>query len=352
MGYHDRDGQGILLIIGITFRLTLGADMYTDLLARLTAEHSARLRAIDAVWAPLPVPSISPGTVVVPARANAAAVVTTSTFAADTPAAMWATRVCHDITLRVGAAATDSDVVETLRLAIAEARRHDARTARADRPIPDDDRHISLVLPARDAELATAAAKAGFRLLAVDGLKQLATIADPPVHAQDPAGQSAPVEPFDAPGPDDVDPLTTALFKLAMFDTSFMYGIIRDGLRDFIRKDAEAAVRAGAGWTQVLRGEGQSLDAALVIVPPSQEPWWSNGVDVGTSAYVSFAWTEPTLRGRGIASAMLQAGERFAAAQGVDALFIGYAAGNPLSGPLWSRHGFRPLRSHWSMPLS
>lgn len=122
MGYHDRDGQGILLIIGITFRLTLGADMYTDLLARLTAEHSARLRAIDAVWAPLPVPSVSPGTVVVPARANAAAVVTTSTFAADTPATMWATRVCHDITLRVGAAATDSDVVETLRLAISEAR--------------------------------------------------------------------------------------------------------------------------------------------------------------------------------------------------------------------------------------
>lgn len=128
----------------------------------------------------------------------------------------------------------------------------------------------------------------------MDGLKRLATIADPPVHAQDPAGQSAPVKLFDAPGPDDVDPLTTACFKLAMFDTSFMYGIIRDGPRDFIRKDAEAAARAGAGWTQVLRGEGQSLDA----------------------------------------------------------LFIGYAAGNPLSGPLWSRHGFRPLRSHWSMPLS
>ncbi|MBD8019220.1 GNAT family N-acetyltransferase [Brevibacterium gallinarum] len=323
-------------------------------LARLTAEQTARLATLDPAWAPLDVPQPEPGDTIVGAGSGAAmpeapvalAIVRTRVSGLDTPAAVWGTRVAHTIQLRVGSGADAGGIAAVLAAAVAEARARDAQTARGagsrfgdGETIDDADRSIQVSIPAREAVIAQALAATGFRLDSVDGLRTLDRDA-PEV----PAGDL----PFTAPEEADEDALTAGMMKLQAFDAAFMSNLLRENTEAAMRQYAREAIAAGPGWSAIVRGRKPgAIDAYLTITPPEESAWAASGLRVGTSAYVGFAWTEPHLRGTGLASRMLAAGEAHARAQGVEALLIGYAAQNPLSGPLWNRRGFRPVRAHW-----
>lgn len=323
-------------------------------LARLTTEQTARLAALDPAWAPLEVPHLDAGDSVVgadpaapaPEASVALAIVRTHVSQLDTPAAVWGTRVAHTIQLRVGSDADAAEIAAVLAAAVAEARARDAETARGPgsrfgggETIDEQDRSIRVSIPAREAVIAQALAATGFRLDSVDGLRTLS--GEAPCA---PAGEA----PFTAPEKADEDALTDGMMKLQAFDAAFMSNLVRENTEAAMRQYAREAITAGPGWSAIVRGRKPgTIDAYLTITPPEESAWAADGLTVGTSAYVGFAWTEPHLRGTGLASRMLAAGEAHARAQGVDSLLIGYAAQNPLSGPLWIRRGYRPVRAHW-----
>lgn len=323
-------------------------------LARLTAEQTARLAATDPAWAPLEVPQLEAGDAVVgadpaapaPEAPVALAIVRTHVAGLDTSAAVWGTRVAHTIQLRAGSDADAAGIAAVLAAAVVEARARDAATARGagsrfgdGETIGEDDRSIRVTIPAREALIAQALAATGFHLDSIDGLRRLGS--DAP---EAPAGDV----PFTAPEESDEDALTAGMMRLQAFDSAFMTTLMRETTEDAMRHYAREAIAAGPGWSAIVRGQQPgTIDAYLTITPPEESAWAAAGLSVGRSAYVGFAWTEPHLRGTGLASRMLAAGEAHARAQGVDSLLIGYAAQNPLSGPLWNRRGYRPVRAHW-----
>lgn len=63
--------------------------------------------------------------------------------------------------------------------------------------------------------------------------------------------------------------------------------------------------------------------------------------------YLQFAVVTRRMRGGGIGRALVDALHRDAAAAGVEAISVNYAAMNPEAGPFWHRRGYRPLTTVW-----
>lgn len=81
---------------------------------------------------------------------------------------------------------------------------------------------------------------------------------------------------------------------------------------------------------------------------PEQGAWATGPViEAHRSAYLSFQYVEPSARGTGIGSALVEAAHAEAARRGWTAIMVHLAAANPLSSVFWPRHGYRPVMTAW-----
>jgi predicted N-acetyltransferase YhbS len=85
----------------------------------------------------------------------------------------------------------------------------------------------------------------------------------------------------------------------------------------------------------------------LRVSPPEHASWIAPMVDRSPVAYLSCLAVDAQERGTGIGSGLVAVAHAALDAAGVAATLLHYAALNPLSGPFWHRHGYRPLWTIW-----
>ena len=81
----------------------------------------------------------------------------------------------------------------------------------------------------------------------------------------------------------------------------------------------------------------------LYAQQPEQAQWVAPMVALAPAAYVDLMHVQPGERGRGTGHALASHLHQKASAAGVAVMLLHYQLLNPLSGPFWSRQGYRPL---------
>jgi GNAT superfamily N-acetyltransferase len=85
----------------------------------------------------------------------------------------------------------------------------------------------------------------------------------------------------------------------------------------------------------------------LYAEPPAAAGWIAPATGVSPVAYLELMYVQPDGRGQGTGPALAGQLHRAADAAGVAVTLLHYEQVNPVSGPFWSRQGYRPLWTSW-----
>ncbi len=119
-----------------------------------------------------------------------------------------------------------------------------------------------------------------------------------------------------------------------------------DPMAEALREDASALLAQPGAWTWLAEDGGEPV-AMLYAAPPSAAGWIAPLAGVSPVAYLELMYVQPDDRGQGAGPALVGQLHRAADAAGVAVTLLHYEQVNPLSGPFWSRQGYRPLWTSW-----
>lgn len=250
--------------------------------------------------------------------------------AEDSWRAFWGARITHEIEVWPGENSTVSEIVTALEHAVGEAVR---RNRRMGTEVDPDERTLTLTAMSRDDDVAEAALALGFR---PDGVTAWAPRAR--LERRLPTGAGPRIERTDDP-----NEIAHAMGKVQRFDGRFMAGFFERPTSEGFRRNYASAELERGTWAGVIREEGRPV-SLLTLGAGEMLP----NLAVGPAAHIGFVWTEPERRGRGYVGELLRAGLD-AWDEGAQAVTVGYAINNPLTGPMWLGLGFRPAVTIYSL---
>lgn len=99
-------------------------------------------------------------------------------------------------------------------------------------------------------------------------------------------------------------------------------------------------------WAWVAEREG-TLIGTVIVDPPPRSRWISSVVNRIPAAYLGVMYADPSVRGKGVGSALAATAHARLDASGVATTLLHHAVANPLSGPFWARQGYRPVFTQW-----
>jgi GNAT superfamily N-acetyltransferase len=149
-------------------------------------------------------------------------------------------------------------------------------------------------------------------------------------------------------GPADLDTVTGLGLDLIRFDAHFGTLVERPDTAEALRHDAAAALAGPDPWVWVAERRGTPI-GMLYAQQPEQAQWVAPMVALAPAAYVDLMHVQPGERGRGTGHALASRLHQKASAAGVAVTLLHYQLLNPLSGPFWSRQGYRPLWNIWEL---
>ncbi|RNL86529.1 GNAT family N-acetyltransferase [Halostreptopolyspora alba] len=85
------------------------------------------------------------------------------------------------------------------------------------------------------------------------------------------------------------------------------------------------------------------------VSPPERARWAAPLVSTSPAAHIGYGMVTASERGRGIGTALVGYAHQALDSYGVSSTLLNYAVTNPLSGPFWSRMGYRPLWTTWEI---
>lgn len=147
-------------------------------------------------------------------------------------------------------------------------------------------------------------------------------------------------------GPDDLPAVTAMEMGVIRYDMQFGTAIVRPATEALVRAEATAALAKSPGWTWLAERRGRAV-GLLVIQPPADTGWVAVMTGVTPVAYLQTMFVRPQERGAGIGARMVQRAHGVLDAAGIGVTILHYSQVNPLSGPFWSRMGYRPLWTSW-----
>jgi GNAT superfamily N-acetyltransferase len=147
-------------------------------------------------------------------------------------------------------------------------------------------------------------------------------------------------------GPADIDAVVCLGMATVRFDAHFGTVIERPWSAEALREDASALLAQPGAWTWLAEDGGEPV-AMLYAEPPSAAGWIAPLAGVSPVAYLELMYVQPDDRGQGAGPALVGQLHRAADAAGVAVTLLHYEQVNPLSGPFWSRQGYRPLWTSW-----
>src|SRR5208283_15443 len=147
-------------------------------------------------------------------------------------------------------------------------------------------------------------------------------------------------------GPADIDAVVGLGMATIRFDAHFGTVIERPWSAEALRGDASALLAEPGAWTWLAEYEGRPV-AMLYAEPPAAASWIAPMTGVSPVAYLELMYVQPDDRGQGAGPALVGQLHQEADAAGVAVTLLHYEQVNPLSGPFWSRRGYRPLWTSW-----
>jgi GNAT superfamily N-acetyltransferase len=194
----------------------------------------------------------------------------------------------------------------------------------------------------------------GVRALQRHGLAPMTVIAARPAkRATGP--EPAPAGPEPAPavirpaGPADLAVAVGFELDVVRYDEQFGVSRVRPATEALIREDLVTSLNRQPSWVW-LAEDGQTGEPAglLILQSPEQAGWIAPLVSAAPVAYLATMFVQPGERGSGIGAALVSRGHAAVDDGGAAITLLHYALANPLSGPFWSRMGYRPLWTLWA----
>lgn len=148
--------------------------------------------------------------------------------------------------------------------------------------------------------------------------------------------------------PADLGTVTRLGLEVIRFDAHFGTLVERPDTAGALRRDAAAALAAPDPWIWLAERGGTPV-GLLYAQRPEQARWLAPMVRLAPAAYVDLMYVRPEERGRGTGHALVDHLHQRASAAGVAVMLLHYELLNPLSGPFWSRQGYRPLWNIWEL---
>jgi GNAT superfamily N-acetyltransferase len=207
----------------------------------------------------------------------------------------------------------------------------------ADLPEADNEDAAAMIeWPSRDISGVNALLKHGMQaitVIAVRSAGRAMPVADP--------GPPADVVIREA-GPDDLEAVTELEMGVIRFDAHFGAAILRRATEALVREATRKALARRQAWVWVAERGGR-LVGLVHVLPPDESAWIAGLTRPGTVAYLQSMFVEPGERGGGLGAALVKRAHDELDARGISITLLHYAQMNPLSGPFWSRMGYRPL---------
>ena len=147
-------------------------------------------------------------------------------------------------------------------------------------------------------------------------------------------------------GPGDAGTVARLGLEVVRFDAHFGCMIERPGTADALRRDASRLLSVPVPWTWLAERDGTAVGMVQAERPESAG-WIAPMVRPAPVAYLGEMFVVPGERGRGVAGALAARLHSEIDAAGVAVTLLHYEQVNPLSGPFWSRQGYRPLWTTW-----
>jgi GNAT superfamily N-acetyltransferase len=206
--------------------------------------------------------------------------------------------------------------------------------------------------PARDVR--------GPRALLRHGLAPRAVIAARPAGRQ-PAGQALADEPaaqrrlpaaappgfqISRAGPADIDTVVRLGMETVRFDAHFGTVIERPWSAEALRRETVPLLADPDAWIWLADRDGEPA-GLLYAEKPEAASWIAPMAGARPVSYLELMYLQRGGRGHGVAPALVGQLHQAADAAGVAVTLLHYEQVNPLSGPFWSRQGYRPLWTSW-----
>lgn len=148
--------------------------------------------------------------------------------------------------------------------------------------------------------------------------------------------------------PADLSAVTRMGLEVIRFDAHFGTLVERPDTASALCRDAAAALADPDPWIWLAERGGTPV-GLLYAQRPEQARWLAPMVRLAPVAYVDLMYIRPEERGSGTGHALVDLLHREASAAGVAVMLLHYQLLNPLSGPFWSRQGYRPLWNMWEL---
>jgi GNAT superfamily N-acetyltransferase len=208
-----------------------------------------------------------------------------------------------------------------------------------------DDTAAMITWPSRDVT--------GIRALIKHGLAPITVLAARPANRPVPADRPAPAVTVRKAGPADLDTVTEMEMGVIRWDAQFGGPVPRPATQALIREQARTSLARPSSLTWLAERDGRP--AGLLAVQLPKEASWVAAMTrpaegaggAGGPAYLPSMFVHPAERGRGVGTALVRCAHDELDARGVPVTLLDYSQVNPVSGPFWSRMGYRPLWTRW-----
>lgn len=144
----------------------------------------------------------------------------------------------------------------------------------------------------------------------------------------------------------DIDTVVRLGVEVIRFDAHFGTVIERPSTADALQREAAGSLARPDAWTWLAERDGMPI-GLLYAQRPDSAGWIAPMVHPSPVAYLELMGVVPGERGRGVGAALVSRYHREVDAAGVAVTLLHYEKLNPLSGPFWSRQGYRPLWTVW-----
>ena len=149
-------------------------------------------------------------------------------------------------------------------------------------------------------------------------------------------------------GPDDLDVVTELEMAVVRYDSNFGGAVPRPATHELLRSDVRARLANRPTWTW-LAERGQRAVSMVAVQPPLDSIWIRSMTAMANVAYLQTGVVVRPERGTGTGDSLVRHVHRYLDDSGIELTLLHYAQVNPLSGPFWSRQGYRPLWTTWEV---
>jgi GNAT superfamily N-acetyltransferase len=205
----------------------------------------------------------------------------------------------------------------------------------------DADTAAVVAWPSRDVEAASALLRRGFAPLAVVA----ARITDRDENRGGAEAVPAGVR-IRRAGPADIDAVVRLGLVVVRYDANFGGVVERPSTTQALEREAAILLTGPQPWVWLAERGGVPV-GMVAAERPERASWIAPMTYSQSVSYLLLAGVDPAERGQGIGAALATRLDAEVAAAGVPLTLLIYAQLNPLSGPFWSRQGYRPLWTYW-----